>query len=336
MSTHPILLMGGSGAIGHQTVRALRATYPDVPLLIGGRNLAKAQSAAAAMGAAQGVVIDPSRADLGLGAQAVSAVVVLYRDHALAGLRFAQARGVPHLGISSGVFEIAPEMAHFMHAPTASAIVLGYEWLVGATTVPALDIAKAFRQVDEIRIGALVDDQDAGGPAVAADFEHLNRMMPAALTLKDGDYLWREGDEAKAVFAAIDGTAVEAAGFSSIDVAGLAAATGAQSVQFNLGMGVSSSRRKGEAFSTEIILEFSGLDHAGQPLRTRHAVTHPRGAAALTGMSIALLLERLAGLDGKPPVAPGLYFPHQVLDASHYLGRLSKEGGRVLELPIAS
>lgn len=46
MSLDPILLMGGSGAIGHHTARALHAAHPDVPLLIGGRDLAKAQRAA--------------------------------------------------------------------------------------------------------------------------------------------------------------------------------------------------------------------------------------------------------------------------------------------------
>lgn len=332
MSFDPILLMGGSGSIGHQAARAIRATYPDVPLLIGGRDLAKAQRAAAEMGRAQGVAIDTASDDLGLGAQPVSAVVVLYKDHSLAGLRFAQARGIPHLSISSGVFEIAPEIASYMQAPHASAVVLGYEWLVGATTVPALHLAKSFSQVDEIRIGALVDEQDTGGPAVAADFDYLNHLMPAALTRRDGAWLWREGDEAKAVFSALDGSEINASGFSSIDVTGLASATGARSVQFDLGQGVSSSRRQGGPLSTEIILQIAGRDRSGQALRTRHAVVHPGGAAPLTGMGIALLLERLVGLDGKPPVAPGLYFPYQILDASHYLARLAQEGGAIVEL----
>jgi hypothetical protein len=334
MSFDPILLLGGSGAIGHQAARALHATYPDLPLLIGSRDLAKAQRAAADIGGAEGVQIDTTSADLGLGERKVSAVVVLYKDHSLAALRFAQSRGVPHLSISSGVFEIAPEIALFMQAPGASAIVLGYEWLVGATTVPALHLSRSFSQVHEIRIGALVDEEDVGGPAVAADFEHLNHLLPAALTRRDGVYLWREGDEARAVFSALDGTDIDATGFSSIDVAGLAAATGAHSVRFDLGMGISSSRRKGGSFSTEILLDISGLDAAGVPHRTRHAVVHPGGAAPLTGMGIALLLERLIGLDGKPPVAPGLYFPYQILDASHYLARLAEEGGELRELAL--
>jgi hypothetical protein len=73
-----------------------------------------------------------------------------------------------------------------MHKPDAGAVVLGYEWLVGATTVPTLQLAKKFDRIDEIKIGALVDEEDGGGPAVAEDFERLSKMMSAALTRRDG------------------------------------------------------------------------------------------------------------------------------------------------------
>ena len=334
MSPGPILLMGGSGAIGRQTVRSLRAAHPDLPLLIGGRDLAKAEKAAAGIGGAKGVALDPAADDLGLGGRPVAAVAVFYMDHALAGLRFAHSRGLPHLGISTGVFEIAPEIATFMHRPGAAPMVLGYEWLVGATTVPTLELAKAFGRIDEIAIGALVDEQDTGGPTVAADFEHLNRMLPAALTRRGGAYVWREGDDAKTRFRAVDGTEVEATGFSQIDVVGLAAATGAPNVRFDLATGVSSTRRRGGPKSTEIIIELAGTDHDGRPLRTRHAVVHPGGAAPLTGIGVAMILERLLGLDGRPPTPAGLYFPYQMLDAADYLPRLERDGGRVLKLEV--
>lgn len=332
MTVNPVLLMGGSGAIGHRTIEALRAAYPDVPLLIGGRDLAKAQKTAEHVGGAQAVVIDATAHDLGLGDRAVSAVVVFYMDHALAGLRFAQARGVPHLSISSGVFEIAPEIALYMHTPNAAPIVLGYEWMAGATTVATLSIAKPFARVRDIRIHALVDEQDTGGPTVATDFEHLNNMLPAALTRRDGVFTWRDGQEAEARFRALDGTEIDARGFSSIDVVGLAAATGAANVQFNLATAVSSSRRQGLPMSTEIILELEGEDAQGHSLQTRHALIHPAGAAPLTGLSVALLLERLLGLDGQPATPPGLYFPYQLLDAATYLQRLKQEGGELREL----
>lgn len=332
MSSAPILLMGGSGAIGRQTARSLRAAHPDVPLLVGGRDLTKSEEAAAEIGHAEGVVLDPAADDIGLGERAVSAVVVLYMDHEIAGLRFAQARGVPHLSISSGVYEIAPEVATYMHKPDAAPVVLGYEWLVGAATVPTLEFAKAFGRVQDIVIGALVDEQDTGGPAVAADFERLTKMMPAALTRRGGSYVWRDGDDAKAGFRAVDGTGMEASGFSSIDVVGLAAATSAPNVQFNIATGVSSTRRRGEPMSTEIIIELAGKDHAGKPLRTRHAVVHSGGSAPLTGLGVAMVLERLIGLDGNPPTPPGLYFPYQLLDPAAYFTRLKQTGGEVLTL----
>jgi len=335
MSIPPILLMGGSGAIGHRTAQALRAAYRDVPLLIGGRDLTKVRRAAEQMGGAQGVVIDPAAEDLGLGGRPISGVVVFYMDHTLAGLHFAQKRGVPHLSISSGVFEIAPQIATYMHAPQAAPIVLGYEWMVGATTVATLNIAQAFGKVHDIRITALVDEQDAGGPTVAADFEHLNAMLPAALTRREGAYIWREAEEAQASFCAVDGTHMTASGFSSIDVVGLAAATGAPNVQFNLAGGVSSTRRQGGPMSTEIIIELAGENRQGEPLRTRHAVIHPAGAAPLTGLCVAMNLERLLGLDGQPPTPAGLYFPYQLLDAATFIERLESDGGELRELPVA-
>ncbi|MFJ2529011.1 hypothetical protein [Pseudomonas helmanticensis] len=127
---------------------------------------------------------------------------------------------------------------------------------------------------------------------------------------------------------------MQASGFSSIDVTGLAAATDAPNVQFNLASGVSSSRRAGRPMSTEILIEMLGEDRQGRPLHTRHALVHPAGAAALTGLSIAMLLERLLGLDGRASTAAGLYFPYQLLEAGAYLERLSKEGGELLELKV--
>jgi hypothetical protein len=63
-------------------------------------------------------------------------------------------------------------------------------------------------------------------------------------------------------------------------------------------------------------------------------VVHPAGAALLTGLSVAMLLERLLGLDGQPPTPPGLYFPYQLLDACAFLKRLAQEGGQLSALQV--
>lgn len=332
MPKDPVLFVGGYGVIGRWTAQFLRTEHPDMPILIGGRDLAKADEAAAEIGNATGVALDLMADDLGLGQRPVSAVAVFLKDDTLAGLRFAQARGMPHISISSGIHEIGPEVAAYSHRPAASAVVLGAEWLVGAATIPALEFAKEFGRIDEIVIGALVDELDVGGPAAAIDVERLSTTMTAALTRRDGAYIWRVGDDAKTSFRAVDGTEMEAEALSPYDVVGLAAATGAPNVQFNVATGVSSSRRGGKPMSTEIIIELAGLDHVGQPLQTRHAVVHPQGQMPLTGLGIAMVLEGLVGLDDRPPTPPGLYFPYQLLEPTTYLNRLARSGGTVLRL----
>lgn len=331
----PILLLGGTGQIGQLTAKALRGRYPKLPLLIGGRDDAKAQRVASELGYAEAVVIDAKADDLGFGSRPLGAIGAFYADERLTSLRYAHARSIPHLGISSGIYEVAPEVAIHMQRPDAAAIVLGYEWLVGATTVATLTFAKPYARIDSIRIGALVDEEDRGGPAVAEDFARLASVMPSVLSRKDGAFVWRKGDDARCSFRAIDGTSIAASGFSSIDIAGLAATTGANDIVFAIGTGVSSSRRAGSTKSTEIIIELSGLDAAGAPLRSRHAVVHPGGAAPLTALGVSMVLERLAGLDGKSAQQAGLFFPYQVLDHAEYLGRLAQEGGRLMTLPLA-
>jgi len=329
---HPILLIGGSGVVGRWAARFLREAHPDVPLLIGGRDLARAEEAAAAIGKAEGVALDLAADDLGLGERTVSAVAVLFTDQKVAALRFAQSRGVPHLSISPGINEIGPEVAAYINNPDAAPVVLGTEWFVGATTIPTLEFAKAFGRVHDIALGALLDVQDTGGPAADADLERQTKTVPAALMRRDGAFAWRVGDDAKASFRAVDGTEMEASAFSPNDVLGLATVTGAPNVQFNLAIGVSSTRRRGEPMSTEVVIELAGEDHAGRPLRTRHAVVHPEGQFPLTGFGVAMVLERLVGLDGDPPTPAGLYFPYQLLEPTTYLARLKQMGGMILTL----
>jgi hypothetical protein len=42
--------------------------------------------------------------------------------------------------------------------------------------------------------------------------------------------------------------------------------------------------------STGILIELAGDDHAGRPIRTRHAVVHTQGQMPLTGLGMAMLL----------------------------------------------
>lgn len=331
MRDAPILLIGGSGVVGRWTARLLRDANPAARLLIGGRDLAKAEAVAAGIGNAEAVVVDLRSDDLTLGDRPVSAVAIFLKDDTLAALQFAQAHGIPHIGISSGTFEIGPEVSAFIHNPGAAPVVLGSEWLAGAATLPTLHLARGFARLTEIRIDALLDEQDIGGPAADIDMVRLTEFAPAALTRRNGEFYWRAGDELKSEIRAVDGTVMDAFGYSPLDVAALSAATGAPDVQFNVAVGKSSTRRRDEPMSTEIIITLAGESADGSRRRERHTIVHPEGQAPLTGLGTTMMLERLTGLDGKPPTPAGLYFPEQLVDAAAYLTRLAAIGGSILE-----
>lgn len=325
----PVLIVGGSGVVGAQGAQALRRLHPGLKLAIGGRDRARAEAVAAQLGDAEAVVVDLRRADLGLPVEArFSAVVVFLKDESLNTLKYALQRGLPYVSTSSGSFEIAPEVSFHLRHPGRSLMLLASHWLAGAATLPALHFASALRRVDRIGIFALLDEEDMGGPAAAADYERLTTAA-AAQILVDGQWRWVRGEDAASVGTSVDGTPVAASAYSPMDVVSLAAATDAHSIRLDMALGESASRRRGEAFSTEIALELEGEDHAGRVVRQRHELVHPQGQAPLTALGIALGVERLLGLDGAAAPAPGLYTPDLLIDPAYFLRRMQESGTRV-------
>lgn len=334
IANKPVLIIGGSGVVGAQGAQALRRLQPDLPIAIAGRDLAKAAKVAAEVGRAEAVRVDLARADLGLGDEArYGAVVVFVKDDTLNTLKYAQRHGLPYVSTSSGSFEIAPEVARHLRHPGRSPILLASHWLAGTATLPALHFARDFRRLDRIVISALLDEQDMGGPAAAADYERLTTAA-AAQILDQGRWRWVRGEEAATTFASVDGTVVEAAAYSPMDVVSLAAATDAHSIRLDMALGESASRRRGEAFSTEIVIELEGERHDGTHARTRHELVHPQGQAPMTALGIALGVERLLGLAGGEAVAPGLYTPDLLIDPAYQLAQLQAFGVQVAQRPL--
>jgi hypothetical protein len=326
-SDSSILIIGGAGLTGSRTARLLRQRHPELPLTIGGRDRAKAAALARELGYANATVIDLARPNLGLDAgQRFSAVMPFVKDETLESLRYAQSIQAGYLSISSGVFEMAPEVAQYAHEPTRSAIVLGSHWFAGAATFAVLHLAREFARLDAIAIGAVLDDRDIGGPAAVADYERLTTMSTSALLREDGRWRWVRGADAERVFSDSSGTERRAQTYTPYDVVGLAAATQARSVRFDIFVGETPSRRRGESPSTEMILELQGETRSGGARRVRHELVHAEGQVALTALSVVLVLERLAGVGGAPPVPPGLYFPERVVEPSAAFEQMLRHG----------
>jgi hypothetical protein len=329
----PILVIGGSGVVGSQAAATLRSLHPEQAITIGGRDLARAESVAARIADASAACIDLDRRDLGLPQTArFSGIAIFVKDATLNALRYAQDHHIPHISISSGVAEIGPEVALFIHAPQAAPVVLGSTWLVGAAVYPVLEFAKAFKTIERIDIAVVLDEEDMGGPAALADFERITRAGPMALFVTDGEWHWAGPDDATRIVADSDGHEAKADAYSPLDVMALANMTQARSIRFGLVYGQSASRRRGEPFSTEIIFELEGQTQDGARARKRYELIHPKGQAPLTALGVSLALERLLGLDGRAPVGPGLYFAEALIDPAYAVERLKGIGTRIHEV----
>lgn len=327
--TKSILIIGGSGFVGAQTARALRKLHPDAPITIGGRDLKKAEAVAAALGNADAVAIDLDQRDLGLDpGRRFSAIALFVKDHTLNAMRYAQDTGAAHVGVSTGAYELGPETALYMHRPNASAILFNSTWLAGAALLPALHFAKDFDRIDAVTISAVLDPRDMGGPAASADFDRLLMAAPQSIYLKDGVWTWTTEADKKRVVRMSDGIDLPATPYTPFDLLSLSATTTAKTLRFDLALGQPDGSSPDVV--AEIIIDIAG-EKNGKPHKARHVLSHPQGQAPVTAAGIAVALERLAGLDGKDPPAPGLYFPDQLIAPEHLIARLQQFGMRIDE-----
>jgi hypothetical protein len=325
----PVLIIGGSGFVGSQAAATLRELHPDLPIAIGGRDMTNAGAVASKLGQANPVAIDLARADLGQPDTArFSAVVLFVYDDGLNAMRYAQAHRLPYLSISTGIHEMGPEVALYAQSPSAAAVVMGSGWLAGAVALATRHFAREFSSVDTIEITGLLDDQDLGGPAAEADYVRLI-ALPETLVLENGRWRWTPTGDQGRILMSVDGRRMSALTYSPLDVITLAAATGARTVRFDFVLGETASRRRGEPFSTEVAIDITGEPRNGGPGTRRHQLVHPKGQAPVTALAVSLAVERLLGLAGGGPAAPGLYFPETLIDAGYAMRRFEEFGLQV-------
>jgi hypothetical protein len=328
-----LLILGGSGQAGAGAAALLRRWHPALPLTIAGRDIDRAQRVADELGAATAVTIDLRRSDLGLPADhSHSGVVAALWDDHLHGLRYAQHRGVPYLSISTSLVDIAPEVVAGVQRPSAAPILVASHFCAGIAVLATLHSAREFDRIDTIRIGAVLDEGDIGGPAGIADLQRWSAVTSAGLVRRDGVFTWVTGPDAQADVPSVDGTVLPGQSIAILDVPSLALATGARNVRFDFAVGESAGRRRGEPASAEIRIDLEGTDPAGTPLSTSRHLVHQAGQRPLTALGIALGVERLLGLRGEA-VSPGIHTPEALLDPAYAAERMAEIGAAFVNAP---
>ncbi|MGV1755055.1 hypothetical protein [Agrobacterium sp. CG674] len=322
----PILFAGGTGVIGREAVKAFRKRHPRVPILIGARDTTRAHSLAEEVGNAAAVQIDINRPRLGLEKDdQLGGVVMMAPDDGLNGLSHAQDLRVPYLSMGNWLVEVGAEMAHVIRRPDASPVVLASHWHGGPAVFMTQAATRSMDAVHSVSVGAIVDEQDPTGPAAMADMERGSEGGSGVWAFDDGRRVWLNGTAASREIWALDGRRLNGSALTPYDIVSLQAMTQARSVRFDLAMAESSSRRRGEGIATELIVEIEG-ELRGSPCHRRLTLEFGKGQAALTGLSGALALSMVLGLEGKPAFPSGLYFPELLMDADWYLTELRAEG----------
>ncbi|MFI1224527.1 MULTISPECIES: saccharopine dehydrogenase [unclassified Streptomyces] len=328
-----VLILGGTGQAGAGAAGLLRRWHPALPLTIAGRDIGRAQRLADELGAATAATIDLRRSDLGLPAdRRHSAVVAALWDDHLHGLRYAQRRGLPYLSISSGPVDIAPEVVAGARGANAAPILLAGHYCAGAVVLAALHEAREFDRIDTVRISAVLDERDTGGPAGIADLERWSTAASAGLVRRDGVFTWVTGPDAQADVRSTDGTVLPGQDIAILDVPSLALATDAPDVRFTFAVGESAGRRRGEPASFEVRIDLAGAGREGAPIRRSRYLVHPAGQRPLTATGIALGVERLLGLRGEA-VPPGVHTPETLLDPAYAVERMAETGAVLLDAP---
>jgi hypothetical protein len=325
----PVLIVGGSGFVGTRTITALRRLQADVPLTIGARDLERATAVAKQTSHTSAVKVDIERADLGLPeGSAYSAVVALLKDDTLNTMKYAQAHGLPYVSFSDYLFEIAPQIALYTRKPASSPLLFLGHAFGGVTVLSTLYFAQEFRSVEAIAVAGIIYDDDHGGPTTQADVARGARV-PNPIRRENGKWIWTSTDVERPLTTA-DGTKLQLRAYPVLDVTSLAAATGARSVRFDIGVRSAASRGDARKPAVEMIFEIDGVDADGKRRRVRHEIVDDQSLSTVSAHGLAIAVERLLGLAGGPPVPPGLYNPETILDPAQAIDKLVQFGSRIV------
>lgn len=329
-----ILIAGGYGVVGQQITSLIRQRHSDLPLIIAGRTLDKAESVAHQLGNASSIRLDVEQPNPleGLKPRAIIAVVNDPHDYLL---RDAVKNGIPYVDITRWPARLRDAISWVSTKELKAPVLLSSGWMGGLAAVIAVAVAQSQHQVNSIDISVLFSTKDKSGPN---SVEYMDRLATPFEVMIDGEHchVFPYTDPRTTTFPG--GYTTKVYRFDTPDLLTLPSTTGAKTVlariafddafstnllRFLIRSGIwklisgdrfTSLRRSllynpGSGASHEIVITVSGVDGDGHPIAANVMISDPKGQTHLTALGALIQLERLLGLDGTPPPAPGIVYP---------------------------
>lgn len=346
-----LLIVGATGVVGQQLTRLLRQRHPQLPLLIAGRDLAKAERLAAELGHAQAQVLDVRQPGPLRGLRP-RAVLALVNDPQNFLLDDALRAGSAYLDITRWTERLKTALERVTAAAPSSPVLLASGWMAGLVSTLAGLASQELARVERIELNVFYALKDRSGPD---SVEYMARLATPFEAFEQGRRISVKpySDPRQVVFPSGRGARVYR--FDTPDPFMLSATTGARSVSARIAFDdrlsmpllialrrsglwrlIGSPRFKGLRQAIlhnpgggaphELLIEVQGLDRQGQPQGQRIGLHAPLGQTHLTALGTLLQLERLLGLDGAAPPPAGLLYPSTALSLEAVLQGLATQG----------
>lgn len=333
-SPAPVLIAGGYGVVGAQAARILRDRHPELPLLLGGRTPERAAELAAEIGRADAfpldvvAAVDPLQA-LPAPPAAILSVVNDLDDRLLAA---AIHHGVPIVDITRWTALVHRALARCAASPPRAPVLLASGWMAGVVPLAVAWGSRGLGELDRVDIAIRYAMADRSGPD---SFEYMDRLAERFETTVDGVQQRVNGlsDPRTARFA--DGQRSRVYRFDTPEQLTLPASLGARSVATRIGFDSASATRGLAALRRAGILGVLShprltavrrallhqpgaggdaqvrIDLAGEAVTRTVLLSDPLGQSHMTAAGAAIAIERVLGLDGRPPEPAGARFPEQ-------------------------
>ncbi|MCF6329768.1 MAG: hypothetical protein L3J02_08220 [Henriciella sp.] len=354
--TKPVLIVGGYGVVGLQVAQVIRTQNPDLPLLIAGRSIEKANVAAAGIGNAQGVCLDITDPDplIDVGTD-IGAVLAVANDPGNTLLRAAIAREIPYVDITRWTERLHEAVLLAGVLELKAPVTLSSSWMAGVTSIVAMKAASELAEVEEIDTAILYRLADKAGPN---SVEYADRLGIPFRVLKNDSWKTVKPMSEPAQVTFPGGYAGKVYRFDEPSQETLALHTGARTassriaydsasttstMSFLVGSGIwgllsgpsftkfrhSMLHNPGEGASHEIVIVVTGLDASGKKESVRATILDPEGQTHLTAVGAYIQLSETLGLDGQTPRAAGIYLPENTNDPQSVIKTLEQNGVEV-------
>lgn len=350
-----VLIAGGYGVVGQQAAQVIRQRHPDLPLIIAGRNPAKAETLACELTNTNVVMLDMEQPNPlnGIKPRAIQAVVNDPHDYLLMDAIHA---GIPYMDITRWTERVRSAVSRVALESLRAPVMLSSAWMAGVASVVAVALSRQLKRIERIDISVLYSLKDKAGPNST---EYMDRLTTPFEVMLDGKYkqVYPYTDPRKVTFPG--GYTAKAYRFDTPDQLTLPTTTGASSVAARIafddaltmsllvaltrsgiwklfsGKRFTSLRRgllfnPGSGASHEIVIDVAGVDESNSPKTVRATVVDPLGQTHLTAVGALVQLERLLGLDGAPSPAPGVVYPDTAPQIASALQVLRNSGVTVV------